>query len=464
VDASGNVTLKQFLAVMHPNTASVNETVTPSSAGAVVLTGTVIDGDGDNKATPLDIGQKLVFADDGPTIGKIANSIVDFISGATVTKTLNGVVGADPNGTPYTIDQFTGGLMVNDVPLQGVISVNKQVVTYFADTNKDTIFGNAGDTAYYRLTLGEAGAGTYTFDVLVNPPPAEITFNFDTLPSGQNLFGMIGTPTAGLIVFGNKPQVNPDGSFTNSSDTINTSQGGGGTTIGVNNQMFDPGDGARFTFVKNPDPRFLGTALDAGEADLAGNMVYGTTALRETLEVTSGFLKVVQSQGNTGRTMRLSLTNLTGAPQGAALLTATGSAANLTEVKVTSSTGQVRTVLANGSAASVDITNLNAGDTVSWKSATPFDQALVQCVAGKFDIGGFGTTQGAPTPDQKLDFVVRVTDGDGDSSTDNFSIGIDGTGPFHDGVVSGVQILTAIPVSPSLFGATEIKDLDALLA
>ena len=33
-------------------------------------------------------------------------------------------------------------------------------------------------------------------------------------------------------------------------DTINTSQGGGTTTIGVNNQMFDPGEGAYFTFVK----------------------------------------------------------------------------------------------------------------------------------------------------------------------------------------------------------------------
>ena len=63
---------------------------------------------------------------------------------------------------------------------------------------------------------------------------------------------------------------------------------------------------------------------------------------------------------------------------------------------------------------------------------------LIQDVAGKFDIGAFAITQAQPTPDQKLDFVARATDGDGDFKTASFSIGIDGTGVNHDGHVAGV--------------------------
>ena len=67
-------------------------------------------------------------------------------------------------------------------------------------------------------------------------------------------------------MIGKNPVLNADGTFTNASNTINTSQGGGPTTIGVNNQMFDPGEGAYFTFVKNPDANFL---AGAGRLDRA---------------------------------------------------------------------------------------------------------------------------------------------------------------------------------------------------
>ena len=73
---------------------------------------------------------------------------------------------------------------------------------------------------------------------------------------------------------------------------------------------------------------------------------------------------------------------------------------------------------------SVDV-SIAAGDTVSGRPTRAHDQVLVEGVAGKFDIGGFGTTQAQPTPDQMLDFVAKVTDGDGDSDTAGFSIGIE---------------------------------------
>jgi hypothetical protein len=95
-----------------------------------------------------------------------------------------------------------------------------------------------------------------------------------------------------MVVVGKTPALNADGTFTNASNTINTSQGGGVVTIGVNNQMFDPGEGAYFTYAKNPDPRYLAGApngLDQKEADDADNILYtgGTLAANSAFTVIS---------------------------------------------------------------------------------------------------------------------------------------------------------------------------------
>jgi hypothetical protein len=462
VNSSGVITLDQQRAIRHADTTNPDDSRTLTSAGLVVLTATATDGDGDTANTPLNIGQQLVFKDDGPAIGPIGSSIVDFASGSTVTKTLNGAVGADPNSTPYTVDSFTSTLTVNGVTLKGVLSANMQVVTYWADTNNNTTFGDTGDTAYYRLTLGEAGAGTYTFDVLVNPPPATLSFNFNALPSGQNLFGTVGDTSNALVVIGAHPVLNADGTFTNASNTINTSQGGGPTTIGVNNQMFDAGEGAYFTFVKSPVANYLAGApggLDQNEADDADNIQY----TGGTLEVNSAFLKISQIQGNSTATMDITAYNMGDSPQGQNFVNTglgSGPKVAITAVRVFDAAGNQ---VANPS---VTITNgvarvagLGAGYRVEWDASAPFDQVLVTAVAGKFDIGGFGTTQAQPTPDQKLDFVVRVTDGDGDFSTAGFSIGIDGTGTFHDGIVSGVTPSLLIASQPVVSSESSLAAL-----
>jgi hypothetical protein len=414
------------------------------------------------------------FEDAGPTIGPIDNSILDFLSGQTVTKTLNGVVGSDPKTGPYTVDQFTTSLTINGVEVRGVIAGNNQVVTYFADTNGDTTFGNAGDTAYFRLTLNQSGAGSYTFDVLFSPPPANLDFDFDDLPSGQNLFGTVGTATDALVVIGKTVALNADGTFTNASNTINTSKGGGPTTIGVNNQMFDPSDGAYFTFVKSPVADFLAGApggLDQNEADDIDNVQY----TGGTREVNTAFLKIAQIQGNAPATLNVTAYNITGAPQGDDLLTVAKSQVNITAVRVYNAAGtkiedsalggaqDPNVVITVGTGANgvplgvARVAGLNAGYRVEWDTSAAHDQVLVEGVAGKFDIGGFGATVANPTPDQKLDFVAKVTDGDGDSNTAGFSIGIDGTGIFDDGLVGGVVVSGA-----STFSLTRITN-DTLL-
>ena len=98
-------------------------------------------------------------------------------------------------------------------------------------------------------------------------------------------------------------------------------------------------------------------------------------------------------------------------------------------------TGTKVTLNADGSAT---VSSLDSGFRIAWTTSAPHDRALIEDVAGKFDIGKFAITQAQPTPDQKLDFVARATDGDGDFKTASFSIGIDGTGVNQNGHVVGV--------------------------
>jgi hypothetical protein len=106
---------------------------------------------------------------------------------------------------------------------------------------------------------------------------------------------------------------------------------------------------------------------------------------------------------------------------------------------------------------SVNVSGLNAGYKVEWTTDGVHDQVLIEDAAGKFDIGSFGSTQAQPTPDQVLDFTVRATDSDGDTAQDSFRVGIDGTGIYDDGLVTGVAPL--VPVVPLGFSNFAVADL-----
>ena len=306
VSSTGVVTLDQIRSIVHANAADPDDSRTLSAANLVVLTATATDKDGDQASAPLNIGQLLNFEDDGPAIGPVSDGIVDFAAGSSVQKTLAGLVGADGKTNPYTLTAYTAGLTVNGVALQAV-AVGSTQVGYWGDTNKDSIFGNAGDTEYYRLVLGDqAGPGNYTFTVLVNPPPALLQFDFTDLPSGQNLLGVVAADKAdltkgGILVMPTNPDINDgeagesnDGTMTNDSGTVNTSKGGGPVTIGNANQAFDgPSEGAFFIYVDNPDPGVVGgrdlSQTNADDAD--------TVKFDGTIEVTSASVEIVQASG-----------------------------------------------------------------------------------------------------------------------------------------------------------------------
>jgi len=365
---------------------------------------------------------------------------LDYAANASVTHTLNIDIGTDTAGS-YAI---TAGSYLTSVSLTGVTLTGKdpdgtgQTVQYFEDKDHSGTY-NTGDVLYYTMSL--TPAGSYTFTVNAAPAAPDLTFNFDNLPSGDNLFGTVAADSSspGIIVFGEDPHLK-GGKMDNISDTVATSQGGTGATIGIDNQMFDPGDGAYFTIVKNIDANYLSGAaggLSSTEADYAANILYHGGLYG----VQGATLGVSQVQGNVPINALFTAYNLSGAPQGSNLLFAdhSGTQVSIAGVVVTHPDGtadtNVHITINNDGTAEVD--NLSAGDLIkvmSSGSSSLFNQVLVQDLSGKFDVGSFGISQAQIIPDQILPFKVTATDGDHDTAVSNeFSMYIDGN---HDGLIT----------------------------
>src|SRR5262249_22823230 len=144
-------------------------------------------------------------------------------STASVTNSLNGTIGADEPAT-YTITSSPTTVTIFDgtsaqLTLLRDTSPDATVVTYFQD-NGDGTHG-AGDTDFFKLTLS---GGSYTFQVLHDPPPATLEFNFDQLASGASLFGVVGTTANALVVIGEDIALDANGKYIkNQTDDIKTS-------------------------------------------------------------------------------------------------------------------------------------------------------------------------------------------------------------------------------------------------
>jgi len=449
---TGVVTLTQSRAVKHDDPDDPDESSSPAtftSANLVSLVATAYDGDGDHDSATLDISATFKFEDDGPAIGPIAGGMVDFANGDTVSNLLGALPGAD--GADAKITDFTESFDFGFATVVGV-QEGDQTVTYYEDENGNGSIDPGEDTAFFRLSLDTTGddpaAWSYLFETLKDPEPASIEFNFDELPSGANLFGVVGESSSdpAILVFGKKTVVNAAGNYTNKSDVIHTSQGGTGATIGVNNQMFDPGEGAYFVYIDDPVANFLSGVpggLSPTEADDADNVQY----TGGTVDVTTASITISQMQGNKGASMKLT-TFLGTAEQGRDMvLTPNGTSPNIIEVRVIKPDGTIYEFDSDSDPAigfidvtglggtSVVVTGLDKGYTVEWDTDTLHNRVLVEGVAGKFDVGKFSIGETGTTPDGQLDFEVTIEDFDtaGDTAVADFTIGIDGD---LDGVIT----------------------------
>jgi hypothetical protein len=469
------------------------------------FTATDADGDPVNFGTNTPI--RMQIENDTPTFtAQISDGLVEFAtdSTGTVTNSLNGAVGADDTNATSTsqspsVKQYTfvnnSWTEPHDVypDLDGVLSADGTKITFYSTS---VTADQNSSTAVYEITLNQtanSGAGSYTFTVLQAPPVSQNAFDFSDLPSGQNLCAIIASDKTdlsqgGLLVFPSNPDLNPDGTFTNISGTINTSKGGGPVTIGNGNQAFDHTDeGAWFIYVDDPSASAVGglgltqvTADDADTIDFTGTLGGIDTASVEIVQASGAGTAKRPGPSMHIATYDVDPGDVSGTGGEAVVLdpTAVGAGAdqvNIIGVKIINSSGQVieyRINIDNGATNggtlqdsddagtavtaaddslvgvsfvldddggtpadptddiySIIVSNLKANYTVEFITETSHDAALVENVSGSFDIGGFNTFSNQDVPSQDFDFQVQVNDYDNDSFTSTlaqFSVSIDG--------------------------------------
>src|SRR5262249_46252023 len=143
--------------------------------------------------------------------------------------------------------------------------------TYFKDADNSGTH-NAGDIDFFKLTLS---GGNYTFDVLQNPPPAELSFNFAGAPSGSNLFMTFGDPTSTqIVVIGEDPLNQSQGGNINTKDVLNISQPGATTSFATNANQNTPKEGALIPNATGPNPTSPVQNLNKNEPDVKPNIPF----------------------------------------------------------------------------------------------------------------------------------------------------------------------------------------------
>ncbi|WDZ81683.1 DUF5801 repeats-in-toxin domain-containing protein (plasmid) [Ensifer adhaerens] len=233
-----------------------------------------------NRLFGTSIGQ-LGLSTTFPTGGRVAESSSNFI-GISATATVSNLAFTDANG-----DALNGADSGLDVT-----SDNANVLLYTDPTNDNIVLGRASTdgrivfAAYIQEvydgngaligakiwmvtfeaiehgnTLDHDDATSILADTLFVSASEELSFDLNTLASGQNNWNAFGDQSNQIIVISDQ-----------ANQTVNTSKGGGNTTIGNTNQLLDGVDPSKdangeamvFTFVSN-SPSLL--TLDKGNTN-----------------------------------------------------------------------------------------------------------------------------------------------------------------------------------------------------
>jgi hypothetical protein len=184
---------------------------------------------------------------------------------------------ADGNGDPDPNGTIAAAIAL-DVNVDGT-STSEDVSVWIVqfEALKNPTATNPDDT----LTLANLSIGV----------ASSLAFDFTGAPSGANYFMMFGSTDAALLVAGADPVDDTTTTNISAGDRIVSSQGGGPTTLGVNNQMMDPGEGMHLRYVKLGTTDFLVPNLSPTEADIEAN-----TAATGFVDTTGASVKFSQTQ------------------------------------------------------------------------------------------------------------------------------------------------------------------------
>ena len=183
-----------------------------------------------------------------------------------------------------------------------------EILLYTDSDNNNILLGKAGSSIVFAAYIEETSTGGKIWTVLYQPlkhtdandhdfavdlsgivfigTSQDLEFSLANAPSGQNLFLMFTTATPTvvevdgvlritdptIIATGKDPANQSTGVNITTGDTINTSQAGGPTTFGTNNQMITEQEGIRFTFVTGARQDVTIPNLSQTEADVEANI------------------------------------------------------------------------------------------------------------------------------------------------------------------------------------------------
>jgi T1SS-143 domain-containing protein len=318
-------------------------------------------------------------------------------AGTAMEAALSGHDGANEGSNAFTISgatsatdvSFVGanGAPLNDVD-SGLFTLDGTSILLYTDTeNNNILLGRAGGAtgaivfaAYIEETGSPVTGGkiwTVEYQPIKHPGTTNpddsvdltdlvfigasqnLEFSLDNAPSGQNLFLMFTTAnpatetvdgvvriTDPAVIATGKLPANQSGIDPNdpgddisitTGDTINTSQAGGPTTFGTNNQMITEQEGIRFSFVTGARQDVTIPNLSQGEADVESNIDF-----TGVVNVNTVSFDVVQLQSGKSAVVKISAFSTDPEPKTDFIDGyADDLAIPITNVRVLSSTGQV---------------------------------------------------------------------------------------------------------------------------
>ncbi|WP_256676197.1 DUF5801 repeats-in-toxin domain-containing protein [Pseudomonas sp. SCB32] len=386
-------------------------------------------------------------------------------AGTAMGAALSGYTGAANNtgSNAFTITAAPGG-SITDISFvgsngtalngldSGLLTLNNTHILLYTDTNNNIVLGRAGGPSgaiviagYIEETGSPVSGGkiwTVEYQPLkhpdaTNPDDAvnllnkvfigtsqDLSFSLANAPSGQNLFLMFTTATPStftdasnvvrisdptIIATGMNPADQSSGASITTGDTINSSQGGGSTTFGTNNQMIVEQEGIRFSFVTGARQDVTIPNLDQNEADIEANIDF-----TNVFNARSASFDIVQLQSGKSAVVQVNAFS-TAAEPGVNFINgyANDSTVAITNVQViNNSTGLViensdgsvndPTISISFSGGVATITGVKAGYKIQYTTAADHDRVLVENGAAlnatgqthaSFDVGGFKLLQ-----------------------------------------------------------------------
>ncbi|MGE7957492.1 DUF5801 repeats-in-toxin domain-containing protein [Pseudomonas sp. NPDC089530] len=469
-------------------------------------------------------------------------------AGTATGAALSGYTGAagDTGSNAFTLSPPPGGSITDisftdslGAPLNGLDSGlltldGTSILLYTDTTNNNIVVGRAGGPAgaivfagYIEETGSPVSGGkiwTVEYQPLkhpdaTNPDDAvnllnkvfigasqDLSFSLANAPSGQNLFlmftkanptvyndaGVIRISDPTIIATGKDPADQSSGVNINTGDTINTSQGGGSTTFGTNNQMIVEQEGIRFTFVTGARQNVTIPNLDQNEADVEANIDF-----TNMFNAKSATFDVVQLQSGKSAVVKVSAFS-TAVESGVNFVNgySNDTPVTITNVRVVNiSTGQViensdgsvndPSIAITFAGGVATITGVKAGYRIEYSTSADHNRVLVENGAAlnasgnnhaDFDVGGFTLKQASTETTEIGSKMIFEDDGPGAAGTavtgtvdeDGLANGIPGgvgdvpgEATVASGSVTGIfQPGADVPLSYSL--ATDTSGLPAL--